>query len=82
MGSAINETIDWETSENERRTCVRPHVDEELDRQKQVYHGLDNLLSKVALEVKTTIPIGWADSLNVLYFPQLGALSSSCLLSR
>ena len=72
MGVAINEIIDWESSENERRTCVRPQVDEVLDQQKQVYHGLDNLLSKVALEVKKDVPSGWATSLNVLYFPQLG----------
>lgn len=72
MGAAINETIDWETSENERRTCVRPNIDEILDQQKQIYHGLDGLLSKVALEVKKAVPSGWVDSLNVLYFPQLG----------
>lgn len=39
---------------------------------KQVYHGLDNLLSKVAMEVKKVVPIGWTTELNVLYFPQLG----------
>ena len=76
MGSAINDIIDWESSENERRTCVRPHKDDILDQQKQIYHGLDNLLSKVALEVKKDVPLGWATSLNVLYFPQLGQRSS------
>lgn len=75
MGATINDTIDWETSENERRTCVRPRVDEELDQQKQVLYGLDNLLSKVAIEVKKDIPEGWAESLHVLYFPQLGESS-------
>lgn len=77
MGVAINEIIDWESSENERRTCVRPNVDDILDQQKQIYHGLDNLLSKVALEVKKDVPPGWATSLNVLYFPQLGELSNA-----
>lgn len=72
MGATINETIDWETSENERRTCVRPRVDEELDQHKQMLYGLDHLLSKVAIEVKKDIPDGWAETLNVLYFPQLG----------
>lgn len=77
MGATINETIDWETSENERRTCVRPHVDDELDQQKQMLYGLDHLLSKVAMEVKRDIPEGWAESLNVLYFPQLGECRGS-----
>jgi DNA mismatch repair protein MSH5 len=56
MGTAINETIDWETSENERRTSVRQHIDEELDDLKRVYYGLDNLLSKAALQVKKSVP--------------------------
>jgi DNA mismatch repair protein MSH5 len=72
MGTAINETIDWETSESERRTSVRQHIDEELDDLKRVYYGLDNLLSKAALQVKKSVPSSWAPSLNVLYFPQLG----------
>jgi DNA mismatch repair protein MSH5 len=82
MGIQINDTIDWEASENERRTCVRPHVDEELDQMKQIYHGLDNLLSKVALEVKRAVPEGWATELNVLYFPQLGMIARSLPITR
>ncbi|KAF8332768.1 uncharacterized protein EI90DRAFT_2918244 [Cantharellus anzutake] len=76
MGALINETIDWEASENERRICVRQHIDPELDEFKRIYHGLDSLLSKVALQVRETVPYGWASSLNVLYFPQLGYLIS------
>ena len=73
MGEMINETIDWETSENERRVCVRQHIDPELDEFKRVYNGLDSLLSKVALQVRKSVPYEWASSLNVLYFPQIGA---------
>ena len=73
MGEMINETIDWEVSENERRVCVRQYIDPELDEFKRMFNGLDSLLSKVALQVRESVPYEWASSLNVLYFPQLGA---------
>lgn len=44
MGDLINDTIDWEVSDNERRVTVRQHIDEELDEWKRMYHGLDSLL--------------------------------------
>lgn len=36
--------IDWEESTNAGRVCVRPHIDEELDNRKHVYHGIDSVL--------------------------------------
>lgn len=74
LGQTIDSIIDWEVSENENRTCVRPRVSPPLDEMKAVYAGLDNLLSRVALDVRAVddIPEGWASALNVLYFPQLG----------
>lgn len=70
--------------------CVRPHVDEELDKRKHVYRGIDSILvswpdhrslstvgikgkqSKVAEQISQTVPVEYAESLNVVYFPQLG----------
>ncbi|KAF8320953.1 muts 5 family protein [Clavulina sp. PMI_390] len=72
MGRLINERIDWETSENERRTCIRHGIDEELDKFKHAYYGLDQVLSRTALKIKKEIPPDSVESLNVLYFPQLG----------
>ncbi|KAG5735367.1 Prohibitin-2 [Termitomyces sp. T112] len=74
IGRRINETIDWEESINSARTCVRPHLDEELDNRKHVYHGIDSVLSKVAEQICETVPRDYASSLNVVYFPQLGFL--------
>jgi hypothetical protein len=36
--------IDWEESANAGRVCIRPHIDEELDNRKHVYHGIDSVL--------------------------------------
>jgi len=36
--------IDWEESTNAGRVCIRPHIDEELDNRKHVYHGIDSVL--------------------------------------
>lgn len=72
------------------RVCVRPHIDEELDKRKHVYRGIDSVLvswpnashlmvniegkqSKVAEQISQTVPIDYAESLNVVYFPQLGS---------
>ncbi|KAH7885327.1 DNA mismatch repair protein MutS [Phlebopus sp. FC_14] len=74
VGIAVNETIDWEESAEADRVCVRPHVDEELDKRKHVYRGIDSVLSKVAEQISRTVPADYATSLNVVYFPQLGFL--------
>lgn len=39
--------IDWEESTNAARVCVRPHIDEELDNLKHIYHGIDAVLVRV-----------------------------------
>ncbi|KIK69506.1 hypothetical protein GYMLUDRAFT_66815 [Collybiopsis luxurians FD-317 M1] len=74
IGTRINDIIDWEESAEARRVCVRPHIDEELDNRKHVYHGIDTVLSKVAERISQAVPPSYASSLNVVYFPQLGFL--------
>ncbi|GBE85060.1 hypothetical protein SCP_0702460 [Sparassis crispa] len=74
VGTAVNETVDWEESANAGRICVRPHIDEELDRLKHIYNGIDAVLSRVAQNVSAKVPPDYASTLNVVYFPQLGFL--------
>ncbi|KAJ3802460.1 muts domain V-domain-containing protein [Lentinula aff. detonsa] len=74
IGTKINDIIDWEESAEARRVCVRPHIDEELDNRKHVYHGIDTVLSKVAERISQVVPSNYATSLNIVYFPQLGFL--------
>ncbi|KZT60301.1 hypothetical protein CALCODRAFT_492631 [Calocera cornea HHB12733] len=74
MATLVNETIDWDASELECRVAVRPRVDEALDNVRHIYHGLDSLMSRVALELSRHIPPQFASELNVCYYPQLGYL--------
>ncbi|OCB88935.1 hypothetical protein A7U60_g3890 [Sanghuangporus baumii] len=74
VGNAIHETIDWEESLYAGRVCVRPAIDEELDKWKHIYNGLDSVLSRVATQISETVPADYTSSLNVVYFPQLGFL--------
>lgn len=73
--------VDWEESAHAARVCVRPHVDESLDKIKHIYHGIDAVLSKVAEQMWDVIPEDYVPSLNVVYFPQLGLLLFSPLPS-
>ncbi|KZO96953.1 hypothetical protein CALVIDRAFT_514241 [Calocera viscosa TUFC12733] len=74
MATLINETIDWDASELECRVVVRPRVDEALDNVRHIYHGLDSLMSRIALEISRHVPPEFASELNVCYYPQLGYL--------
>ncbi|KAL3473321.1 muts domain V-domain-containing protein [Aspergillus californicus] len=64
--------VDIDSSDEQGRAVVKSGLDRELDRMKDSYDGLDNLLNQVAIEVATTIPASLNIDVNVIYFPQLG----------
>jgi DNA mismatch repair protein MSH5 len=68
--------VDFEQSAAESRTVILPGVDEELDQMKRTFAGLDDLLSQVARKLSENIPSDLQQSLNVLYFPQIGFLTT------
>ncbi|GJJ76106.1 DNA mismatch repair protein MSH5 [Entomortierella parvispora] len=74
IGAFINDVVDFDESVNEGRCVVKHNVDEELDRMRQNYHGLDSFLSEIAKEISLTIPSEFTSTINVIYFPQLGYL--------
>ncbi|KAG9319483.1 hypothetical protein KVV02_002732 [Mortierella alpina] len=74
IGANINDVVDFDESIVEGRCVVKHNVDEELDRMRQTYHGLDSFLSEIAKEISMTIPSDFASVINVIYFPQLGYL--------
>ncbi|KAF2706863.1 hypothetical protein K504DRAFT_412485 [Pleomassaria siparia CBS 279.74] len=76
VGRLISEIIDIEKSNEESRTVIRSGVDEELDQMKRTFDGLSDLLSQVARKLSENIPSTVQGSLNVLYFPQLGFLTT------
>ncbi|KAF9348822.1 MutS protein msh5 [Mortierella sp. NVP85] len=74
IGTFINDVVDFDESLVEGRCVVKHNVDEELDRMRQTYHGLDSFLSEIAKEISQTIPSDFTSTINVIYFPQLGYL--------
>ncbi|RHZ44737.1 MutS family protein MSH5 [Aspergillus thermomutatus] len=64
--------VDIDCSEDQGRTVVKPGLDRELDRMKDTYDGLNDLLKEVAIEIAGTIPESLDIDVNVIYFPQLG----------
>lgn len=74
IGTMVEQTVDFEESILQHRTCVRPHIDEELDAQKRFYDGVSDLLSQVAQEITKRIPGTGRTELSVIYYPQIGFL--------
>ncbi|KAL1744418.1 DNA mismatch repair protein MutS [Schizophyllum fasciatum] len=74
VGCKVNDIIEWDESAEAGRVCVRMGIDEELDNRKHVYNGIDAVLSNIAEQMSQTVPTEFAESLNVVYFPQLGFL--------
>jgi DNA mismatch repair protein MSH5 len=72
IGKAVHDVVDLESSIEQHRTVVKRGVNDRLDEIKDVYDGMDNLLSKAAVEITRTLPADFEPNLNVIYFPQLG----------
>ena len=76
VGKAICDIVDFEESQGQRRTIVRPGVDDELDESKRTYDGIEDLLSQVAVHVAQQVPVELDAQCNVIFFPQIGFLIS------
>lgn len=61
-----------ESSIQEHRNVVKSRVDQDLDKLKETYNGMDSLLSQVAVAIAASLPDNLSNELNVIYFPQLG----------
>jgi DNA mismatch repair protein MSH5 len=72
----LQDTVDFERSAEQHRTAVMQGVDGELDKMKQTYDGMEDLLTQVAKVVATDVP-EWARQYvqNCIFFPQLGFLT-------
>ncbi|PSN73019.1 hypothetical protein BS50DRAFT_653326 [Corynespora cassiicola Philippines] len=76
VGRRISDMVDFDKSAEENRTVILPGVDEELDQMKRTYNGLDALLNQVAGKLSENIPQAIELPLNVVYFPQIGFLTT------
>ena len=72
IGKAAHEVVDQELSIERHRTVVKRGVNERLDEIKDIYDGMDDLLSKAAATIARILPADFEACLNVIYFPQLG----------
>ncbi len=72
VGRNINDIVDRELSIEQNRTVVKRGVNDQLDDLKNIYDGMDDLLSRTAIDIARTLPDHIAVKLNVIYFPQLG----------
>ena len=68
--------VDFGASAEMHRTVVNPRVDEELDRMKRTYDGIEDLLDRISRDITATIPVQYSLDLNVIFFPQIGFLIS------
>lgn len=72
IGKMVHDVVDLELSEEQHRTVVRRGVEAALDQIKNVYDGMDDLLSHVAQDIARTMPPEIDCQINVIFFPQLG----------
>ena len=72
IGKAVHEIVDLEPSIEQHRTIVKRGVSERLDEIKDIYDGMDDMLSEAAVAITRTLPADFQPNLNVIYFPQLG----------
>lgn len=70
IGKMVHDVVDLEASIEQHRTVAKRGIDEKLDEIKDVYDGMEELLSRVAIEIGRRLPA--YVKLNVIYFPQLG----------
>ena len=72
VGTIVHDIVDLDSSIEQNRTSIKAGINSELDKIKNMYDGMDDLLSRTAIDISRTLPDYIAGSLNVIYFPQLG----------
>lgn len=76
LNDIILKTIDFDSSKDWKRVYIRDGFNEELDEFKVRYSELENVLRDLAYELSLRHTQFPADSLNLVYIPQLGYLIS------
>jgi DNA mismatch repair protein MSH5 len=76
VGSIISDVVDFEASQEQRRTIVRTGISEDLDEAKRAYDGIEDLLSQAAEHIANDVPANLDSKVNVIFFPQIGFLIS------
>lgn len=75
LGKVMFDVVDLEESQQQRRTVIKRGINEDLDRVKDAYNGMDEILQRAAIETVPELNLGQdmsVPTLNVIYLPQLG----------
>ena len=72
VGKMVHDVVDLNSSIEQHRTVIKQGINERLDEIKNMYDGMDHLLSQAANDIARDIPPHVNVHLNVIYFPQLG----------
>ncbi|XP_025111606.1 LOW QUALITY PROTEIN: mutS protein homolog 5-like [Pomacea canaliculata] len=70
VANLLSKTVDFDASVTQNRFVVRPGLDRVLDEKKRLYHGLPDLMTKVAREELSRLGEN-VTACNVIYMPQI-----------
>ena len=70
IGKMVHDYVDLDLSVEQHRTVIKYGVNENLDKAKEMYDGMEVLLSEAARHVAAGLP--QEIRVNVIFFPQLG----------
>lgn len=75
LGKIMFDVVDLDESQQYRRTVIKRGINEDLDRVKDAYDGMEEMLQQAAIETVPELnltPGVPVPTLNVIYLPQLG----------
>ncbi|WWC57496.1 uncharacterized protein I303_100028 [Kwoniella dejecticola CBS 10117] len=72
ISSFMGKVIDWYGSKDQSRMAVAPGFNDDLDNLREIYSGLDALLTEVSRVLLAEIPRGAAQDFSVIYLPHIG----------
>ncbi|CAK9786983.1 unnamed protein product [Cutaneotrichosporon oleaginosum] len=74
--------IDWYMSRDENRICVRSGIDDQIDKHREDYAGLEPLLNQMSVIMGRHTPPGMCEDVKVIYLPQMGCLLAASNIHR
>ncbi|EXJ86901.1 hypothetical protein A1O3_03855 [Capronia epimyces CBS 606.96] len=72
LGRMVYEMVDLDASTDQQRTVIKPGINDQLDEVKNVYDGMNDILTTKAVEMARALPAGVNVDLQVTYLPHMG----------
>lgn len=74
VGRTVEQVVDLDSSSEQYRTVVKRGVHEELDKVKDTYNGIDEILSEVTREIARKVPLALQKHVSLVFIPRMGFL--------